>query len=71
MKLTEFAKEPGALAQLSRETGVSSANLSYRSRQGWCVGILNGKLVMYNPVHTTPLSNAHKHKFNAWAKENG
>lgn len=70
MQLSELTKTPGLVAQLSRETGVSMANISYRIRQGWHIGILNGEMVMYNPKQLTKIGEVHKAAFKEWSKEN-
>ncbi|CAH9016017.1 hypothetical protein VP137E351_P0038 [Vibrio phage 137E35-1] len=70
MKLSEYVKPHGMITQLSKETGVSAPNISYRCRQGWCIGVLNGQMVMYNPKQTTEMSNSHKPKFEEWSEEN-
>lgn len=71
MQLSELTKTSGLVAQLSRETGESQANISYRIRQGWCVGILDGKVIMYNPKQITEIGSHHKATFEKWSKENG
>lgn len=59
------------IAKLAKETGVSQPNISYRVKQGWCIGKLDGKMVMYNPAQVTEISEVHEADFDKWSEENG
>lgn len=54
------------IAQLSRETGVTQANISHRVKMGWQIGIVNGKVCMFNPKHITEISEHHRASFDDW-----
>lgn len=60
MKLADYVKPRGMIAQLAKETGVSAPNISHRCRQGWHIGSLDGEMVMYNPKQVTKIKTKKK-----------
>lgn len=70
MKLSNLTETVGMTNQLARETGLTQPNISYRAKQGWCIGKLDGKIVMYNPKHITELGPHHIETLENWEKEN-